>query len=151
MGWDLIVLTHGFVGFFKYWDDTNADIYTRKRSFPTVLPPKVIVPDAFSQFVKELIVWSLERFRARKKHPAARSIDRGTRSYVFVKVRIPKRWSCKVRSLNPKVKTPLKYKCRVSYLANLRNSLKRLKNEIIFAVFPLTHTHSNALMWQNHY
>ena len=73
----------------------------RKRFIRTVLPQKVIVPDAFSHFVKELIVWSPERFRARKKHPAARSIDRGTRSYVFVKVHPPKRSLdlCKVRFL----------------------------------------------------
>ena len=72
----------------------------RKRFIPTVLPQKVIVPDAFSHSVKELIVWSPERFRARKKHPAARSIDRGTRSYVFVKVHAPKRsrGSCKCDS-----------------------------------------------------
>ena len=72
----------------------------RKKSFRTFLPPKVIVPDAFSHFVKELIVWSPEQFRARKKHPAARSIDRGTRSYVFVKVHAPKRsrGSCKCDS-----------------------------------------------------
>ena len=75
-------------------------IMSRKRSIRTVLPQKVIVPDAFSHFVKELIVWSPERFRARKKHPAARSIDRGTRPYVFVKVHAPKRSrrSCKCDS-----------------------------------------------------
>ena len=33
----------------------------RKRFIPTVLPQKVIVPDAFSHSVKELIVWSPER------------------------------------------------------------------------------------------
>ena len=72
----------------------------RKKSFPTFLPQKVIDPDVFSHSVKELIVWSPERFRARKKHPAARSIDRGTRSYVFMKVHPPKRslGSCKCDS-----------------------------------------------------
>ena len=72
----------------------------RKRFIPTVLPQKVIVPDFFSHSVKELIVWSPERLWARKKHPAARSIDRGTRSYVFVKVHAPKRsrGSCKCDS-----------------------------------------------------
>ena len=72
----------------------------RKRSIPTFLPQKVIVPDFFSHSVKELIVWSPERLWARKKHPAARSIDRGTRSYVFVKVHAPKRsrGSCKCDS-----------------------------------------------------
>ena len=74
--------------------------FLRKRFIRTVLPQKVIVPDAFSHFVKELIVWSPERLWARKKHPAARSIDRGTRSYVFVKVHAPKRsrGSCKCDS-----------------------------------------------------
>ena len=32
----------------------------RKRFIRTVLPQKVIVPDAFSHFVKEFIVWSPE-------------------------------------------------------------------------------------------
>jgi hypothetical protein len=49
-----------------------AYLLKRKRSFPTVFDQKVIVPDAFSHFVKELIVWSPERLRAHKKHPAAR-------------------------------------------------------------------------------
>ena len=78
----------------------SVSILRRKRFIRTFLPQKVIVPDFFSHSVKELIVWSPERLWARKKHPAARSIDRGTRSYVFVKVHAPKRsrGSCKCDS-----------------------------------------------------
>ena len=92
-GWFLHMFGSGTEGFSVFFSE-------RKRFIRTVLPQKVIVPDAFSHFVKELIVWSPERFRARKKHPVARSIDRGTRSYVFVKVHAPKRSrrSCKCDS-----------------------------------------------------
>jgi hypothetical protein len=72
----------------------------RKRFIPTVLPQKVIVPDAFSHSVKELIVWSPERLWTCKKHSTARHINRRTRHYVFVKVHPPKRsrGSCKCDS-----------------------------------------------------
>ena len=42
-------------------ESENFQKIWRKRFIPTVLPQKVIVPDAFSHSVKELIVWSPER------------------------------------------------------------------------------------------